>query len=482
MPEAAASFIELRIGEGTDAASAVPVRVALNAHETTTSEFQNANRASDFVTYRVLFRFYHFSNSEEIDLWPVFAREILPFCSGLFSGNLADAWAAAVDGDPYHKAQSQAARGKAATKIYDEYDITLVEIETGLRSTLEDIKAAAQEFYTQHFSCVGEQPLGIDLRLNWTPSYDRKNHHLPIPKIGLGITIGTQRIRCPQSFLNEAKLTQIALSIRFGATKANQQDAPLKLLVLDDLLISLDMSNRVQVINIILTDPDFADYQKIIMTHDRGFYREIRRAIGPGSDDWVFQRLHVSNGNPPTISDDPEHIDWAASLLADGRYDEAAIQLRKAAEDFLRDFVKKTYNPEKFRSLTTILEDARHQNDLFLLKKLFAVLEGWNLQAGDALERLLPPDMNDLKTDATLQPEELREHCRRRAELRNLVRDLHGRHRQTGHILEQVEHIKDRILNPAAHAGEPPLYSAEIEDALGLIRQLRDALANEGVT
>jgi predicted ATP-binding protein involved in virulence len=28
--------------------------------------------ASDFVTYRILFNFYHFRNSQPIDLWPIF--------------------------------------------------------------------------------------------------------------------------------------------------------------------------------------------------------------------------------------------------------------------------------------------------------------------------------------------------------------------------------------------------------------------------
>lgn len=253
----------------------------------------------------------------------------------------------------------------------------------------------------------------------------------------------------------------------------------MKLLVLDDLLISLDMSNRTQVIKVILTDPDFADYQKIIMTHDLGFYREVRRAIGPDHGGWVFQRLHTSNGHAPSIVDDPERIDWAASLMQEGRYDDAALQLRKASEDFLRGFVKKAYSPEKFVSLTTLVEDARSQNDLFLLKKLFVVLEGWDQEAGDALDRLLPPGMNDLTSDTHLSEAERSEHCRRRAELRNLIQELHGQHRKTGQILEQIEHIKDRILNPAAHAGDPPLYASEVEDALDLIRQLRTVLCHD---
>ena len=36
--------------------------------------------ASDFITYRFFFGFSHFRNSEKFDLWPLFEKEILPFC------------------------------------------------------------------------------------------------------------------------------------------------------------------------------------------------------------------------------------------------------------------------------------------------------------------------------------------------------------------------------------------------------------------
>lgn len=480
MAEATSSSIVLHIGEETDGASAAPVRIALDAHETSVPDWQKANLASDFVTYRVLFRFYHFTNSEEIDLWSVFSREILPFCSSPLSGNLADAWADVCRDDPYQEAQRQKARGRVATGFYDEYERRLGEIQIGLEGTLDSIQKTAQKFYNRHFALDGEKPLNIALRLTLPPSYDRKKHMLTVPKIGLVITIGDKPILRPQSFLNEAKLTQIALSVRFGATKANLQEAPMKLLVLDDLLISLDMSTRMQVIKIILSDEDFADYQKIIMTHDRGFYREIRRQIGTEHDGWVFQRLHLENGRSPTITQDHDELKWADALLQQGRYDEAALQLRKAAEEFLRNFVGKAFSSERFVSLSKLLKKAQRKIDTSLLKKLFVVLDRWESEGNGALERLLPSGKEDITGDANLSLEEKTRHCQRRAELRNLIQELHGPHRDASCILEQIEQMKDRILNPAAHAGDPPLYASGIEDALSLIQQLRDVLSIRG--
>ena len=350
MGDDASSSIVLHIGQDIDSATALPVRIALDAHETPVPDLQHANMASDFVTYRVLFRFYHFSNKDEIDLWPVFLREILPFCGpSPLAANLMLRWVELRASEPRARLDRERGGGTSRygghyVKAYREHEADITAWNTDLAEVVLSTGLAAQDFFDSHFAKPADPVLKLSLRVQGA-SYDKEEHVLFPPMIRLHLKRDGKPLPKPQSFLNEAKLTQIALSIRFGATKARLQDAPMKLLVLDDLLISLDMSNRTQVIKVILTDPDFADYQKIIMTHDLGFYREVRRAIGPDHGDWVFQRLHTSNGHPPSILDDPERIDWAASLVQEGRYDDAALQLRKASEDFLRGFVKKVPPP-----------------------------------------------------------------------------------------------------------------------------------------
>ena len=37
------------------------------------------NLASEFISHRLLINFYNFRNSREIDLYPVFDRDIFPF-------------------------------------------------------------------------------------------------------------------------------------------------------------------------------------------------------------------------------------------------------------------------------------------------------------------------------------------------------------------------------------------------------------------
>ena len=61
-------------------------------------------------------------------------------------------------------------------------------------------------------------------------------------------------VKRPQSFLNEAKKTAIGLAIRLALLERRLAADKLSLLALDDLLISLDMSNRDVVLNLLFDD------------------------------------------------------------------------------------------------------------------------------------------------------------------------------------------------------------------------------------
>lgn len=77
----------------------------------------------------------------------------------------------------------------------------------------------------------------------------------------------------PQLFLNEARLSALGLAIylagRLACTPSASSTA-LKLLVLDDVLIGLDHSNRLPVLDVL--NAKFADWQIVLLTHDRNWF------------------------------------------------------------------------------------------------------------------------------------------------------------------------------------------------------------------
>src|SRR5205085_5229300 len=156
-----------------------------------------------------------------------------------------------------------------------------------------------------HFSKDDPKKVTLKLGLTTPPSSSgerQQDFRFVEPVVGFGIQIDGKTINRPQSFMNEAKMTQLALSVRFAASLVNLHESDLKLLVLDDLLVSLDMSNRMKVVEILLSDT-FANYQKIILTHELGFFEEIRRRIGFSSPDWGFYRMPTPSTMVPCKSE-----------------------------------------------------------------------------------------------------------------------------------------------------------------------------------
>ena len=329
-----------------------------------------ASLASDFITYRVLSSFYQFRNSQAIDLWPVFEQEILPFAQGTSTKDVATLWHKLKTIDPFIQSKASGEAAWYRKGRYERFDADIARFNQALDEVLASISAEAQLFYNAHFA---ESSTTVVLKVGATAKaskYDRYAHRFTVPSIGFEIELNGNVVRKPQSFLNEAKLTQLALSVRFGATLAHLHDSPLKLLVLDDLLISLDMNNRMKVVDIILSET-FAEHQKIILTHDVGFFNEFRRRIGGRHAEWSFQRFVGNADTGIRLQEDKSQLQKAEEYLHGESLDEAANCIRKAAEDTAKRYRKLTVVPTKdFLTLTEQLRWARNK----LLEKLPAKL------------------------------------------------------------------------------------------------------------
>lgn len=97
--------------------------------------------------------------------------------------------------------------------------------------------------------------------------------------VGLQVAYRGLPVERPQHYLNEARQSAIGLALYLGARLAcaPQTTPHLKLLVLDDVLVGLDHSNRLPVLNV-LTDL-FADWQVVLLTHDKGWFDLARKRL-----------------------------------------------------------------------------------------------------------------------------------------------------------------------------------------------------------
>lgn len=430
--------------------------------------------ASDFLTYRFFFGFSHFRNSEKFNLWPLFEKEILPFCVSTGGKVPLDCWLTIKSGDP----NPLASRGPGGAYAYDNFRRKTDEFAAILPGIVDLISAEAQKFYDEHFSESDPAKVTLKLGVTTKPAATGSNQQefqFTIPIIEFGVQVDGKTINRPQAFLNEAKMTQLALSVRLAASLVNLHDSELKLLVLDDLLVSLDMSNRMKVAEILLSET-FANYQKIILTHELGFFREFRRKLGASHSEWCFLRLEGTPNAKIVCKTEKTEIQKAEEYLHGHNLDEASLCLRKACEDTAKRFINhdKVIATKDFVGLADSLRAARNK----ILDELpVRVYEKVLRNTPDAHRSLLvATNDDDIEANAALDKPTKGRLKTNRERLRRIVTVEHVERLRQIKLIDDILACTQRVLNPAAHSGSPPLYEKEVQDALDFIKRLESEL------
>ncbi len=308
-----------------------------------------------FVNHQLLNGFFNFTNSNSINLFPIFQREILPYKYIDEQGTYLSLM--------YEQIEEEASKlgNKSSTKKINEMiDIFNRELE----GFIGDINIAVSDIYKNHFKADGEQDLSIVLtypeenpnpdvyfdgfRLKWDNRLIKnqkgeleraKNKSLIEPIIGISIKEDGNEIPKPHIYFNEARLTAIALSIRFALLKGISPDDVAtppegSFLALDDMLISLDMSNRAKVVDFLLKISD--KYKIYLFTHDRAFFNYVCRKIHQSgkTEEWVYKRVsyNTSDKEPLILNEHSDYLTKAKHFYEIGDYDTSAIYLRKQLE------------------------------------------------------------------------------------------------------------------------------------------------------
>ena len=454
--------------------------------------FEKADMASDFVTYRFFFGFSHSRNSEHFDLWELFEHELLPFCitTNDVAGELEKQWRQLCRRYP----NPNDYRGRAGGKAYRDFNWELQQYCEKLKAVLGEINLAAQKFYDDHFSAGDPLPLKFEIKLEKSAYRNAGEDAVTPPELRLVVAKGTSNISRPQSHLNEAKMTQLAIAIRFAATLVSFHQSEFKLLVLDDLLVSFDMDNRMRVVEILLSET-FEDCQKIILTHDHGFFQEFRRKIGNSHADWCFASLIGTADQQIQAVSKKTDLEIAEDFLSGGQIAECGNRLRKAVEANLENFLeqakrKKSLNHvierDSFSSLHQKLNDASSALSLASYHAFAEILQA-EFTPEQLLELVSVEDIDVAKFLAETKEEKkakglliaklytARPHLHQC--IMELLSDASRKRLNTLKLLEEVRHIKDRILNPASHSGVSPLYAKEAEDAISVIHALEIAIS-----
>lgn len=373
-------------------------------HESVThpiSPLKEMNGQCVFINHKFLFNVFSFRNSQYIDLFPVFIKDILPFTlTSDKSKYISELYAKIMEG----------VKKKGNSNYLDpDYVGSIKTFNDELKLIINKINTTnipnASQLYNNYFRNADDPELQITL------VYDEHKDDIPQPNRSCWLRIGYRfqndivagapkkvryskiqeilqpvitlkvdekqtdgtfaNIKKPQTYFNEAKLTAIALSIRFALldtiTASNG-----RFLALDDMLISLDMSNRMKVVDYLLNV--VSDKYKIyLFTHDRLFYSTLKKriAIEKMQGDWIYGGLYMhdvdeNNDYKPCIPYPRFIIDKNKPLdimeyYAKHDYPACGQKMRKWCEELLNklypDTLKKRVEATTGNTVETSLND-----------------------------------------------------------------------------------------------------------------------------
>ena len=379
-----------------------------------------------FVNHQFLFHFFNFRNSQRINLFPVFIKDILPFCkddnTGLHIGEMYDEITASII--------------KKGRHIHPDYISNIEYFNKAVKKVVEDINIYASDRYNESFKDEDDNELVIRLRYdsNFDKPEDDTNEYwlkydniielvkengeikerkssykkLNEPFIGLEISEkmpdgNLRKIVKPHTYFNEAKLTAIALSVRFALLNI-EKPADGRFLALDDMLISLDMSNRAKVVDFLLKISD--KYKIYLFTHDRAFFEHFKERIyfankskGVAKEDgWLYKELYKDDtptNNPKDFNSESD-IARARKHYKEFDYPAAANYLRKAVEAMVNEVF-----PPKLSKQNDGAKHERLRNVLEISFDFFSKIQGFDLADLSRLIANLNLLMNPLSHKST---------------------------------------------------------------------------------
>lgn len=448
---------------------------------------KQVNSSSEFITHRLLLNFSNFRNSEPLNLWPFFLRDIIPFFQSSKGINLLDLYNQILDGREKEKLPT--------------LNAWITDFNNALEDLIDPLKlksgsSKVSDFYNSYLARDGEQAvIGI-----YVDSYlSIQKRQLSEVKISLTATFGDIKtgqinINRPHIFFNEARINAIALAIRFVLMEVRKQnhlsghENDLNLLVLDDLLISLDLNNRLKVIDLII-DKYSDDYQILILTHEKGFYNELKRKIHDNISKWQLMLFEPTpiHENPKIKYDRSDLLTKAIDNYKNGDYEACALYLRKETESILGKYtdpeLKYIWANTSFTSLGSMIDSVLNKSDESqLLGDLRVLLKKM---------KLTKEELEDLKGDLDTNPKYNATPPIKRNQLKSfkkdwlnlLIRILEEKSDSIAarEMASKILTIKNRCLNPGAHFNETPLFNEEIEEAIETIIEIKKSIANQNV-
>ena len=381
--------------------------------ETNDELIVEASKSKGFLDYKSLLEtHYVHRESESVNLFNLLVKTLLAnTVNPLTDRTLAEDWNDIQPPFPRRSARNQ----------IESLEKQVVNFNRELANRLADLRPKVDEILSRF-----RYNVTLDLDFQGV-TYNRDEKTLDNQEIFLKVEFFDTDIPAYHRFLNEAKLSAIAIAIYLSSVLL-QPESDLKILALDDVLIGLDMSSRLPVLDILKEYFLEEDYQIFLMTYDKAWYEIAKQHTD--QKDWKYTEFYFKTTNEyeiPVCKEDAPYLEKAKEYLDASDYKACAVYLRTAFEALIEGFceskhllVKYYRNPNR--------RDSKHFWDAIKVENKRRV----NNQNSVLLDQAL---IND------------------------------------------IELYRTRILNPLSHASITNIYKKELEDTIEAVERLKNALA-----
>ena len=374
-----------------------------SVRETEDELIREASKAKGFLDYKALLETHYLRNT--VNMFNLLVETLLANTrSTLTNRTLADDWA---------DIQPPFPRRNATGKIAD--------LENGVENFNNELANRLAELQPKASEILAKFGHNVALKFDFQGvKYNQETKKLDNQEILLKVELFDRDIPEHHRFLNEARLSAIAIAIYLSSILI-QPESRLKIFALDDVLIGLDMSNRLPVLDIL--DEYFPEHQIFLTTYDKAWYEIVKQRTA--NAEWECAEFYSKKTDKceiPVYVQDKPYLDKAKSYFDDNDYKACAIYLRTAFEVAIKKFCENEKLQVRYREnpkdLTT--------NDF------------WGpIKKGE------PSDGTPFLDQS---------------------------------LINEIELYRSIILNPLSHARIVPVVKRELSDAIKAVEKLEDKL------
>ena len=310
------------------------------------TSIRDGNRLKSFLTYKHLMDIHHLKKEDSINLFNLLVKGVLRHFKYSLTGGkeLGELWAEVEEA--------------VARTTGKEYPINKkrVDVNNTIKAFNEAFgelfKKDSPEYILKHaLPILKEFNHNIDIELHFPQVRPSKDYtRVENARVDIAVKYGGKAVEKPHLFLNEARLSAIAISIYLGLIKRHPQAIPCKILFLDDIFIGLDIGNRMPLLKIL--ESEFSDYQIFITTYDKPWFEYARGFLDKQS--WKALEFYAQTSREgygvPVIFDDQNLIERAKQHLKNSDYKAAAVYTRSTFEKIIRKYCEKKKKKMVFKS------------------------------------------------------------------------------------------------------------------------------------